>query len=199
MEDGEIPQKTVLTKNLEISQQKNLEINPLEIIIETGLEASQEIIKIGITPETGEILVEIKGEITLEMETTVTVLEIMLEITIPETVIITVPETGMITVLGTVMIEKIPEIEMIEIGPGTVIIKTVHETEEIIQNLEEEITLGAEITITNRDHLPTGDQILITIAKEEALEITEITNGDLNLLDKEKTKEITEQRAETAL
>ena len=105
----------------------------------------------------------------------------------------------MITVLGTVMIEKIPEIEMIEIGPGTVIIKTVHETEEIIQNLEEEITLGAEITITNRDHLPTGDQIRITIAKEEALEITEITNGDLNLLDKEKTKEITEQRAEIAL
>ena len=66
------------------------------------------------------------------METTVTVLEIILEITVPETDIITVPETGMITVLGTNMIEKIPEIEMIEIDPETVIIKTVHETEEII-------------------------------------------------------------------
>ena len=105
----------------------------------------------------------------------------------------------MITVLGTNMIEKIPEIEMIEIDPETVIIKTVHGIEEIIQNLEEEITLEAEITITNRDHLLTGDQILVTIAEEEALEITEITNGDLNLLDKEKTKEITEQRAEIAL
>ena len=132
LEDGEIPQKTVLTKNLEISQQKNLEINPLEIIIETGLEASRETIKIGITPETKEILAEIKGEITLEIEITVTVPEITLEITVPETDIITVPETGMITVLGTDMIEKIPEIEMIEIGPETVIIKTVHETEEII-------------------------------------------------------------------
>ena len=105
----------------------------------------------------------------------------------------------MITVLGTDMIEKIPEIEMIEIGPETVIIKTVHETEEIIQNLEEEITLEAEITITNRDHLLTRDQILVIIAEEEALEIIEITDGDLNLLDKEKTKEITEQRAEIAL
>ena len=105
----------------------------------------------------------------------------------------------MITVLGTDMIEKIPEIEMIEIGPETVIIKTVHEIEEIIQNLEEEITLEAEITITNRDHLLTGDQILETIAEEEAPVIIEITDGDLNLLDKEKTKEITEQRAEIAL
>ena len=50
----------------------------------------------------------------------------------------------MITVLGTDMIEKIPEIEMIEIGPETVIIKTFHETEEIIQNLEEEITCTNE-------------------------------------------------------
>ena len=61
------------------------------------------------------------------------------------------------------------------------------------------ITLEAEITITNRDHLLTGDQILVTIAEEEAPEIKEITDGDLNLLDKEKTKEITEQRAEIAL
>ena len=105
----------------------------------------------------------------------------------------------MITVLGTDMIEKIPEIEMIEIGPETVIIKTVHETEKIIQNLEEEITLEAEITITNRDHLLTRDQILVIITEEEAPEIIEITDGDLNLLDKEKTKEITEQRAEIAL
>ena len=105
----------------------------------------------------------------------------------------------MITVLGTNMIEKIQEIETIEKDPETVIIKTVHEIEEIIQNLEEEITLEAEITITNRDHLLTGDQILVTIAEEEAPEIIEITDGDLNLLDKEKTKEITEQRAEIAL
>ena len=97
------------------------------------------------------------------------------------------------------MIEKIQEIETIEIDPETVIIKTVHGIEEIIQNLEEEITLEAEITITNRDHLLTGDQILAIIAKEEAPEIIEITDGDLNLLDKEKTKEITEQRAEIAL
>ena len=97
------------------------------------------------------------------------------------------------------MIEKIQEIETIEIDPETVKIKTVHGIEEIIQNLEEEITLEAEITITNRDHLLTRDQILVIIAEEEAPEIIEITDGDLNLLDKEKTKEITEQRAEIAL
>ena len=105
----------------------------------------------------------------------------------------------MITVLGTLMIEKILEIGVIETGLGTIIIKTVHETQEIIQNLEEEIILEAEIIITSRDHLLTGDQNFVIIAEEEAPEIIEIIDGDLNLLDQEKTKEITEQRAEITL